>query len=215
MTEYEKDRSSAESRLANLKKKEAETLTPEYEKAMRDHLEKYSGQFRTTDPRKWQIRLEGMERELAYNREKARKDANPQRDNDGNWYWHPLDAHAGAARRLASLTPEEAAKPACFLEAVKPQGRYAIPGQILPAGSDPNCREIVMDNYGYFDSSLPRSAPQILLVRTFGRCARVVDGKLVGPPPRTRPTSPPQGCYRHVPIWEALDWSKVAALLAP
>lgn len=215
MAEYEKDRLTADQRLAGLKKKEAETLTPEYEQAMRDHLEKYSGQFRTTDPKKWKGRLEGMERELAYNREKAKKEANPQRDKDGNWYWHPVDAHAGAARRLAALTPEEAAKPACFLEATGEQGRYAIPGKILTLGSDPNCREIVTDNFAYFDPKLPRTAPQILLVRSLGRCAKVVDGRLAGPPPETGRLSPPQGCYRHVPIWEALDWPKVAALLAP
>lgn len=213
MAEYEKDRATAESRLATLKKKEAETLTPEYEQKMRDHLEKYSGEFRTKDPNKWKIRLAGMERELAYNREKARKDANPQRDKDGNWYWNPIDAHADAARRLGAITPAEAAKPACFLEAPQEQGRYAIPGSVLPAGSRPQCRDLVTDNYGYFDPALPRSAPQILLVQTFGRCAKVVDGKLVGPKPE-KSMFPPQGCYRHVPIWEAMDWSKVAALLA-
>lgn len=65
MAEYEKDRAAAESRLANLKKTEAETLTAEYEQRMRDHLEKYSGEFRTKDPAKWKIRVAGMERELA------------------------------------------------------------------------------------------------------------------------------------------------------
>ncbi len=215
MVEYEKDRATAEQRLAGLKKKEAETLTPEYEKAMRDHLEKYSGQFKTTDPKKWKGRLEGMERELVYNREKAKKDANPQRDKDGNWYWNPIDAHADAAKRIAAMTPEEAAKPACFLEAAGEQGRYSMRGSVLPMGADPNCRELVTENFGYFDPKLPRTAPQILLVRSLGRCAKVVDGKLVGPRPDLRSLAPPQGCYRHVPIWEALDWQKVAALLAP
>ena len=41
MPAYEKDRATAERRLADLKKKEAETLTPEYERKVRDHLEKY------------------------------------------------------------------------------------------------------------------------------------------------------------------------------
>lgn len=215
MREYEKDRVTAEQRLAGLKKKEAETLMPEYEQAMRDHLEKYSGQFKTSDPKKWKGRVEGMERELAYNRERAKKEANPQKDKDGNWYWNPIDAHSDAAARLAAMTPEEAAKPACFLEATGEQGRYAIPGKILPLGADPKCREIVTDNFAYFDPKLPRTAPQILLVRSLGRCAKVVDGKLVGPRPDLRSLAPPQGCYRHVPMWEALDWQKVAALLAP
>jgi hypothetical protein len=214
MTEYGKDRAAAEARLADLKKKEAETLSPAYEQQMKDHLEKYSGDIRTKDPAKWQNRVAGMQRELAYNREKARKEANPQRDRDGNWYWHPVDAHADASRRLAAMTPAEASKPACFLEAENEQGRYAIAGKVLPAGADPKCRELVRDNYAYFDPGLPRSAPQILLVRSLGRCATVVGGKLVGR--KLFPSlSPPQGCYRHVPIWEAMDWGKAAALLAP
>jgi len=214
MPAYEKDRATAESRLADLKKKEAETLTLEYEQKMRDHLEKYSGEFRKQNPAKWEVRLAGMERELVYNREKARKDANPQRDKEGKWYWNPIDAHADASRRLAAMTPEDTAKPACFVEAVNEQGRYSIPGKVLPAGTDPQCREIVTDNYSYFDSKLPRTSPQIMLVRTFGRCAKVVDGKLVGPKP-VKSIIPPQGCYRHVPMWEAADWGKVSALLAP
>jgi hypothetical protein len=36
----------------------------------------------------------------------------------------------------------------------------------------------------------------------------------VGPKP-VKSIIPPQGCFRHVPIWEAMDWEKAAALLAP
>jgi hypothetical protein len=215
MAGYEKDRQTAEERLAGLKKKEAETMAPEYEQQMRAHLEKYSGEFRTSNPAKWKGREEGMLRELAYNREKAKKDANPQRDKDGNWYWQPVDAHAEAAKRLAALTPEEAAKPACWVEAANEQGRYAVRGSVLAMGMHPQCREVVMDNYDYFDAKLPRNAPQLLLVRSLGRCAKVVDGKLVGPPPHKDTVFPPQGCQRHVPIWQAMDWQKVAGLLAP
>lgn len=71
-----------------------------------------------------------------------------------------------------------------------------------------------MDNYGYFDPELPRSAPQILLVRSLGRCAKVVNGQLVAPKP-VRSIFPPQGCYRHVPIWEAMEWDKAAGSRAP
>ncbi len=214
MVKYQQDLDSATRRLADLKKTEAETLTPEYEQKMRDHLEKYSGQFRTTDPKKWQGRVAGMERELVYNREKARKDANPQRDKDGDWYWTPVLAHEDAARRLAAMTPELAASPACYLPKPEARGRNAMRGDIQPMGADPKCRELVMSNQGYFDPKLPRSAPQILLVRTFGRCAKVENGQLVGPRP-VKSLYPPQGCYRHVPIWAAMDWQKAAALLAP
>ncbi len=214
MGEYEKDLATAQKRLEELKQKEAGTQLPAYEKQMRDQLEKYYGSLRTSSPAKWTSRLTAMERELAYNRELARKQANPQRDGEGNWYWHPLDVHADAKRRLESMTAEEAARPAGFLKAENEQGRYAIQGKILPTGADPRCRELAMTNYAYFDPKLPRTAPQILLVRNLGRCAKVVNGKLEGP--QRRPSIfPPQGCHRHVPIWEAMDWAKVAALLAP
>jgi hypothetical protein len=214
MVHFESDRKSAEDRLAGLKKKEAEAMSPEYEQAMRDHLEKYSGQFRATDPKKWEGRLAGMERELKYNRDKAKKEANPQRDKEGAWYWNPIDAHEEAKSRLAALSAADAVKPACYQETKSYEGRYAMRGRILWDGEDLMCRPIVSDNHAYFDPKLPRDAPQILLVRTFGRCAKYVDGKFVGPV--LRPSlAPPQGCFRHFPIWEAMDWAKVAALLVP
>lgn len=215
ITEFEKDRKTAENRLADLKKKAAETLSPEYEKAMRDHLEKYSGQFRTTDPKKWEGRVAGMERELKYNREKAAKDADPQRDKDGAWYWNPVDAHEDAKRRLASLTAAEGAKPACYLEAKGEQGRYAMRGAILTVGADPACRPLVTNNYDYFDPKLPRTAPQILVIQTFGRCVKWDGAKWAGPPKAPPSYFPPQGCYRLFPIYEEMDWKKLAGLLVP
>lgn len=216
LPQLEKDKATAEQRLANLKAKEAEALTPAYEQAMRDHLEKQSGAFRTTDPKKYAGRLQSMERELVYNRDKARQDANPQRDSTGNWYWHPLDALADARRRLAALTAADDAAPACFQPAPKEQGRYALRGHIFPlASTTPDCQPLVMHNYAYFDPQLPRHVPQILIVNVFGRCFDLQGDQLL---PRRLPVKtlvPPQGCYRHVAIWQGLDWSRVAALLAP
>jgi hypothetical protein len=215
LPELLKDKTTAEQRLASLKATEAETLAPAYEQAMRDHFEKQSGALCSTNPQRYSNRLQNMERELAYNRDKARQDANPQRDPAGNWYWHPLDAHADAQQRLAALTPAEAAAPACFLPAPQEQGRYALRGRILPLGSAPDCQPLVMQNFAYFDPKLPRHLPQILVVSQFGRCFDVQDDQLL---PRRLPAqslAPPQGCYRHVPIWQALDWKQIAALLAP
>lgn len=215
LPELEKDKASAEQRLARLKQKEAETLAPAYEQAMRDHFEKQSGAFRTTNPKKYSDRQQSMERELAYNREKARQEANPQRDEAGNWYWQPLDAWNDAQQRLANLAAAEAPAPACFQPALKEQGRYAMKGRILPLGSAPDCEPLVMQNYAYFDPKLPRHVPQILVVSMFGRCFDVQGDQLV---PRRLPVkslAPPQGCYRHVAMWQGLDWGQVAGLLAP
>jgi hypothetical protein len=209
---YEKDRDAAATRLAGLKKKNEEVQSPAYEQQMRDHLEKYSGAFKTTNPQKWQGRVEGMQRELKYNREKAAREANPQRDAEGSWYWEPVDAHAAAARRLAEMKPGEAARPACYVPLENARTRYAMPGDVLPVGANPRCQEVVTNNYAYFDPSLPRGAPQILLVG-IGRCVVFANGQWRGPSGHNR-LSPPQGCFRHAPIWEQMDWTKVASLLA-
>jgi hypothetical protein len=192
LPEFEKDKATAEQRLASLKATEAETLAPAYEQAMRDHLEKYSGALRSTDPKKYAGRLQSMERELLYNRDKARQDANPQRDDNGNWYWHPLDALADAQQRLANLTPAESATPACFLPAPQEQGRYALRGRILPLANSPDCQPLVMQNFSYFDPKLPRHAPP----NPRGQPIR----PLLRPPRRpTRPPPPPRPIPRPTP----------------
>lgn len=71
-----------------------------------------------------------------------------------------------------------------------------------------------MTNWSYFDPKLPRTAPQILTVADFGRCAKLENGKIIS---RTivYGLSPPQGCDQHAPMWREVDWQKIAALLAP
>lgn len=209
----EKDVATAEARLAGLKKQNEETQSAAYEGKMRAHLEKYSGAFRTSDPKKWEGRLAGMERELKYNREQAALKANPKRDKDGDWYWNPLDAHADAVRRMGAMKAEETARPACFAAAVeRKNGRYALTGDVLPAGSGAGCRELVTTNFAYFDTKLPRSTPQIATVRDMDLCVVLVNGKWVN---RDRPRAdrPPQGCLKLVPIWEEMDWAAVRELV--
>jgi hypothetical protein len=215
MKHFESDRDAAERRLADLKKKNEEAQSPAYEQQMRAHLEKYSGEFRTSNPAKWQGRVAGMERELKYNREKAAKDANPQRDKEGAWYWNPLDAHAEAAKRLAAMTPTDASANSCYLEAAKDKadGRYAIKGSIEKAGNDPACIALVTDNPGYFDMKAPRTEPQLLIVRSISRCGTLKDGQLV----RNwviQPGKVAHGCAFHPFYWEQMDWAKVGALVA-
>ena len=208
---YEKDRVTAEARLAGLKKKNDETQAASYEAQMRAALEKNYGGLKATQPARWETRLASMERELRYNRELAAKQANPERDKDGAWYWNPVDAQAEAARRLAGLTAEEGNAPACFT-AVKGDGRYAMGGTIGVAGREAGCEPLVTDNPGYFDAKLGRAAAQILVVRSIGRCGVVRDGQFVA---RVRPQAGKiaHGCARHPYYWEQLDWGKVAELV--
>jgi hypothetical protein len=211
---YRKDRETAEARLADLRKKNEEIQAPAYEQKMRETFEKNNGSLRTARPSNYQARLRSMEHELAYNRERASREANPQRNAAGSWYWDPVDAYAEAAKRLSELTPAEAAKPACFAEANGAQGRYAISGAILAAGSAPGCCAIVQTNWDYFDWNLPRTAPQLIVIRDWSRCV-TVDGERLVSRPVDRWDAPPQGCVRHAQMWRELDWAKFAALVQP
>lgn len=210
-------RKTAEDRLASYKKKAEEIQSPAWEKDFRDRFEKSYGALKTTKPSSYQTRFASMERELAYTREKAAAEANPQRNAAGNWYWNPIDSFAEAEKLLPSLTPAQAAQPACFLEYKTPaekDGRYQLAGSIQPLGTNPACREIVQTNWQYFDPKLPRTAVQILTIRDFGRCATIQGNQIVSAP-ITRWDAPPQGCAPHAQMWRELDWSKLAALLAP
>jgi hypothetical protein len=213
---YEEDKTTAERRLAGLIEKNNHIQSPAYEKEMWDYFEKTSGALKTTRPSNYEARKKSTEHELKYNRTKAAEEANPQRDAKGNWYWNPLDAHKEATALLASLTPAEAAQPACYVEPASKDGRYAMRGQIVAMKPGMNCEPIVMTNFDYFDYSLPRTAAQILTIRDFGRCAVVENGRPKGRHPIPAAYRVPlQGCYRHVAMYEDLDWPKLQQLLAP
>jgi len=74
---FEQDRKTAEDCLAGLKRTNDETQSPEYEKKMRETFEKTNGALRTSRPSNYSTRLASMERELAYNRQRASDQANP------------------------------------------------------------------------------------------------------------------------------------------
>jgi hypothetical protein len=214
---YEQDLKAAQDRMAGYKKKFDEVNNPAWEQEYRERFEKQNGALRTTRPANYEARRKTLEHEIRYTREKAAAEANPARDANGAWYWNPVDAHQQVVRRLAALTPAEAAQPACFAEftaSPAKDGRYFVRGDILPAGSSPACRPIVFTNWDYFDWKLPRHVPQILSIRDFGRCAQV-DGARIVSRPVTRFDAPPQGCVRHAQMWRELDWNKFAALVTP
>ncbi len=212
LKEFEKDRANAEKYLAGKRKTNDEVQSPAYEAQMKAQLDKVYGPLRTTNPRKWETAQANLPKNLAHDRDKTAREANPQRgDKDGAWYWDSIDAYAEAAAQLASLTADDGAKPACFEPDTQRRYRYAIKGAIKAAPAA-NCDEIVTTNSKFFDPAKPRTTPQILRVRFFGRCAKVVNGEIVTQYKHTR-QSHPQGCAIHRPIWNEMDWSKVAALV--
>lgn len=217
MAAMETDRKTAEDRLDGYRKKLAEVMAPEWEAQKREQFEKQNGELRTSRPANYAARQRSLEIEITTARQQAQRDASPQRDPQGLWYWSAIDAQAEATKRLAELVPAEAEAPACYIELSADQrghGRYALPGTIVAEASAPGCRQIVRTNREYFDLALPRTTPQILYVSDFGRCVRV-NGHELTSRPIDRWDSPPQGCVQHARMWREVDWSKIAALVAP
>jgi len=215
MGAFEKDRKTAEDRLAGYKQKLAEVMAPDWEAQKRATFEKTNGELRVSRPSNYAARLRSLDNEITVLRQQAQTDANPQKDAKGQWYWGAVDAHDDAVRRLAELGLDEAQAPACFVPLPSGQsgnGRYAMTGSIIPEASAPGCRQIVRTNWDYFDLSLPRTAPQILFVRDFGRCVKVAGDALVSAP-ISRWDHPPQGCVQHAQMWREVDWTQIAALV--
>lgn len=213
MKEFETDRANAERVLAAKRKTNDEVQSPAYEEKLRAQLEKVYGPLRATNPKRWETAQANLPKNLAFDRDKAAREANPQRGaKEGAWYWDSIDAHAEATQQLAALSQEEAAKPACFEPDTTRRYRYAIKGAIKSAPA-PNCDEIVTVTPNFLDPRKPRTEPQIVFVRSFGRCAKVVNGVIVTQYKHDRQYHP-QGCAIHRLIWNEMDWSKVAALVA-
>lgn len=68
------------------------------------------------------------------------------------------------------------------------------------AGASRSCRPLVKTNWDYFDRTLPRSEPQILMVTSFARCLR---------PERIADTKVRGGCTINRPLIESMDWAAV------
>lgn len=223
MPAYRKDRDTAEQRLARLRQEHEKLQAPEWEQAQRDTFERQNGPLRESRPSNYATRLANLERYLMVTRAEAQAAAHPQRDRAGAWYWNPVEAHSAAQRQLDTLTPSEAAAPACWVpapdqapaDAAKPSdGRYAVRGDVVPASTAPGCHGVVERNPAYFDVSLPRTAPQILTF-WFGRCLTTVREGRLDIPAVSRFDAPPQGCHRHRTMWNEADWTAIAGLLAP
>lgn len=214
---FAKDRKTADDRLAGYKQKLAEVMAPEWEAQKRAAFETQNGELRRSRPSNYAARQRSLENEITMLRQEAQANANPQKDAKGQWYWSAIDAHDEAVERLAALSPEDANSPACFVPLPSGQsgnGRYAMTGSIVAEASAPGCRQIVRTNWDYFDLTLPRTTPQILFVRDFGRCVKVAGDTLVSAP-ISRWDAPPQGCVQHAQMWREVDWTKIAELVTP
>lgn len=70
---------------------------------------------------------------------------------------------------IAALSPTEQAAQACYAE------KGTSLRTRLRSVPSSGCRPLARPNYGYFDKSLPRSAPQVVLIRGYARCFDTAD----------------------------------------
>jgi hypothetical protein len=103
---------------------------------------------------------------------------------------------------IAQLSPAELVAPSCYVEkGTTLRARFATAGA---AG----CRPLVRPNYGYFNASLPRSAPQVVIITGITRCFNTAD-RYNGEANSTSPA----GCRANRALVETMDKDAIRAWL--
>jgi hypothetical protein len=101
---------------------------------------------------------------------------------------------------VAALSPDGRTAPSCYdRNATRLADRFRA-----HAGAPATCRPLVRPNAQYFDASLPRSTPQVVMIASFTRCLR---------PERLADTSPRGGCVVNRALVDSMDWDAVRAWL--
>jgi len=104
-----------------------------------------------------------------------------------------------AAAVVERLAPEGRAEPACY-----DNGASAIDARFrAKRGASPSCQALVVPNRAYFDTTLPRTAPQLLVLNLYERCLT----------PQSIAYRKPGGCVTNRKVIETLDWNAVRAWL--
>ena len=85
MGALEKDRKTADDRLAGYETALETVMSPAWEAQKRETFEKQNGELRTSRPSNYGARLRSLEHELTVTRQDAQAKANPQRDAKGAW----------------------------------------------------------------------------------------------------------------------------------
>ena len=100
---------------------------------------------------------------------------------------------------LSPLSPEQRKAAACYN-----QSASRLTEQFrLKDGAPAACRPLVKPNWDYFDSKLPRSAPQVLMIDSFTRCLT----------PASKAQTKPGGCVVNRALVDSMDWNAVKAWL--
>lgn len=207
---YERDRKTAEDRLAELKRKQQEVESPEFARQALEEFEKEYGRLKASSPRDYEFRLKVRNDWVARQRSEARAAANlAEGSAEGVWYWKPVRAHE-EMQRLGQAGGLD--RHACFERVPDADALYSTKGYLRAAGSSASCKAVMEVNPGYWDAKLPRTAAQLITLWQVSRC---LDTSKNPPPPLPDDPVIPHGCNVHVKIWEQLDWKALEALLAP
>ncbi|MEO5824194.1 MAG: hypothetical protein ABIT71_27105 [Vicinamibacteraceae bacterium] len=103
---------------------------------------------------------------------------------------------------VAELSPADLAAGSC----------YAAKGTTLrtrfPTGKPASCHPLVRPNYGYFNTALPRSAPQVVIIAPVGRCFDTADTRN-----REANSPSPAGCRANRALVDSLDKDAIRAWL--
>jgi hypothetical protein len=97
---------------------------------------------------------------------------------------------------VAGLSPGARNGPSCYDQsASRLADRFRA-----RAGAPAACRALVRPNAEYFDATLPRSTPQVLMISMFTRCLR---------PESVAASSPRGGCVINRALVDSMDWDAV------
>ncbi len=103
---------------------------------------------------------------------------------------------------LAAMAPAERDAPSCLVEQGKGlRARF----KTAPAVG---CVPLVRPNYAYFNRTLPRSAPQVVIITGIARCFDAA-----GPDSRDLRTSGPHGCTANRALVDTIDKDALRAWL--
>src|SRR5690606_13952536 len=100
---------------------------------------------------------------------------------------------------VASLSPDTRNAPSCYdHNASRLADRFRS-----HAGAPASCRALVRANTDYFDATLPRSSPQVLMIAAFTRCLQ----------PQSLAATSRGGCVINRELLDSMDWDAVRAWL--
>lgn len=187
-----------EKKAAEIRKEYADYIDPA-RRAERQENYKLASRSQK-DPAAFLAQMDQLERTSGEIMRKQAEGAAP--DAEWTWWADAIAKVKEAERDFASLSAEQKAAPACYMDQSKnpnPDTRLLV--SFVPVDT-PHCRPVIRPNWNYFDPALPRTAIQLLTV-------------WVRDCPATKPSKDgnPAGCAANMALLQSLDWEQVKAIM--